>query len=64
MVLQIVTSEYLHMQNMNMNAIFVFPKNNSERVISSMSSRRSPVITELSNGAHTTLAPTASPACK
>ena len=64
MVLRIVTGEYLRMQNMNMNANSVFSKKKSKRVISAMSSRRNPVITELSSGAHTTSAFTESPASR
>ncbi len=47
-----------------MNANSVFLKKNCDRVISAMSYRRNPVITELSSGAHTTSAPTESPASK
>ena len=58
-VLKTVTGKYLQMQNMNMPSNSVFLKKNSERVISAMSSRRNPVITELSSGVHTTSTPTA-----
>ena len=47
MVLRIVTGDYLQMQNLNMNANSVFPNKNNDRVISAISSRRNPDITEL-----------------
>ena len=61
MILRSVIVEYLVMQNMKMHANSVFPNKNSERVISAMSSRRYPSITELPSRAYTSSAPVASP---